>query len=300
MEIFPSAPTKFCYRDGMGIDAVLLLRVKSKSLLRAKLAAAGLPESNLRPLQDGCALLSTFARFGTPGKNELQLREVLTQLFGASLSELHDDERGVFAFGDSMEPEAQSYHQVVLEVGAAGVWLPLEPLAQTLEWAPTADEAEAPVASEPIDLSALLRGAGFASFEEMLAGAAGRAADPELALGALIISRTTPLPDALPDTNSVHRLADGTHVIVTTRFLPDWETLAMSLGEEWASWLSEHQDARGVRLFPFTSLDAVLAGNTYERAIEATGPSARWVQPQTLQDIQREAEERAQRFFDES
>lgn len=307
----------------MGIDAVVLLRVKSKPLLRAKLAAAQLPEASVRPLRDGAVLLSTFARYGRPGENEFQLREVLTQLFGADLREIHEDERGVFVFGDSVEPADQGYEELIERVGKAGVWLPLEPLSQTdmlarmrarlaeidarvqalssgaeLE-SPSHNVKEAPSDTSPsLDLSQLLRGPGFASLKDMLAGAADRPADPELALGALIVARSTPLPDTLPDSNAVHRLADGTHVIVTTRFLMSSEMIALSLGEEWSHWLSEHHDPRGVRFFPVTSLEAVLASNSYERAIEASEPSSRWLEPRTMQDILREAEERAKCFFE--
>jgi hypothetical protein len=115
----------------MGIDAVLLLRVKSRELFRDCFERLGLPASCLDPLDDGAVLLATMEPFGADrAAATLELRTFLARAFGTALQEVHDDPRGVLAFPDACEPRARSYDGVAAEIAGAGVWLPLAPPSQ--------------------------------------------------------------------------------------------------------------------------------------------------------------------------
>lgn len=73
-------------------------------------------------LEDGSFLLFTFQPFSLFAQHPDVARAWLMQL-GEALAEAHDDPRGVLFFPDTVEPESQSYAEVVTEVGDEGVFI---------------------------------------------------------------------------------------------------------------------------------------------------------------------------------
>jgi len=289
----------------MGIDAVALLRVKSRQVLRERLLEAGVAESLLVPLNDGSALLSTLVRFGDPRTNQPGLRLMLTRLFEGDLPRIHDDPRGVLVFPDVCEPRGRSYDAVVAEVEAAGVWVSTEPLSSAELAAEEAGQlAEVNrLMADPSALQAELKARlGLPEMIDLAAIAAhleSRFKGDEGAHACVLIEPRSPLPKPLPDSNAVHALADGAQAVVTTRFAGDFEMIAMQLGNEHAAWLAGHRDARGVCVFGDRFLTEVLAAGGYDEAVDALGDHAHWVKPKTLDELMGERASAAKAFLDD-
>jgi hypothetical protein len=307
------------YRARMGIDAVVLLHVKSKKPFREGFERLGLPASCLDPLDDDAVLLSTLEPFGADrAATTFELRTLLARTFGTTLEEIHDDPRGVLAFPDVCEPSARTYEGVAAEVGGAGVWLPLEPPshAEMLERmtamlsdvdalvAPPAGaegkDTRAIAAADARELEVELKRLGHESLDAMVSSVAMRAGD-DVSFACLLVQAQR-APDAEPPdgVNAIHRLADGTWVVVTTRLSIATESIAVSLGEEWKPWLVEHTDPRGVCVFSATRLPLVRACSAYEaslRALEEIGRAA-WVRPTTVEELIAQRSARAQKFLD--
>ncbi len=292
----------------MGIDAVFLLQVKSKPAFRDAFARMGLPDACLDPLDDGTVLLSTMQAYGSA----FELRTMLAHAFGGALEEMHDDARGVLAFPDVCEPKARSYEAIVAEIGAAGVWLPLEAptqeemlarMASMLEEVdelvlrPTPTKMDVTAAQDKQELEAELKRLGHESLEAMLSSVATRAGD-DVSFACLLVQAKRE-PDAeLRDVNATHRLADGTWVLVTMRLSTATELIGLSLGEEWKPWLAEHSDTRGVLVFSATHLSRVLACSDYDAAVTAAEAStATWVHPMTAGELIAARGSRAQKFL---
>jgi hypothetical protein len=101
----------------------------------------------------------------------------------------------------------------------------------------------------------------------------------------LLVKRTTPLVlvgDAENDVNDVTTLADGTAVIHTTAVIAARDMVALELAEQHASWVSEHDDARGVPSFGASHLDEIEGAATYEAAIAALGDEVVFLEPRSL------------------
>jgi hypothetical protein len=81
-------------------------------------------------LEDGAVLVHTFQPFEAFRDDPRAVAEWLAQ-FGDALADIHDDERGLFFFPDSIEPEATKYDALIDEVSAEGegVFLPANPAA---------------------------------------------------------------------------------------------------------------------------------------------------------------------------
>lgn len=106
-----------------------------------------------------------------------------------------------------------------------------------------------------------------------------RASDDDLAKysnACLLVRRRTSLA-AEGDVDEIVRLADGASVIVTTAAMDGADNLAIDVGERHAAWTSEHDDDRGILLFPSTLLDEVAGCETYEALVAAVGSRGKWV-----------------------
>ena len=286
----------------MGVDAVAVLRVKSRKLLRERLERAQLPASCIEPLDDGSALFSSMARFAKDGPNEYELRVLLTCLFGDDLAKIHDDPRGVLVFPDACEPRGRTYDSLVTEVAEAGVWLPTTPLsdgalrthaetqmdAVKQMLAGAADPPRAPLPTgEPVSFETAAKQLGLGSFDELVSQITARIEKVNLSVGCLLVQRDAGdriAPGAFPDAEEVYRLGDGTLVVVTASLFSAIEMIALALGERWAPWLTEHGDPRGVLVFPEPLLDAMRAKDDYASAVEQAGARGSWVKPTTMDD----------------
>lgn len=305
----------------MSVDAVLLLRVNSKALLRDRMERLGLPVSCLRPLDDGSALLSSMVAFGATATDPFDLRAFLRTAFGDDLSLIHDDPRGVFVFPDAIEPSAQSYDAVIDAVGAAGLWVPAEPLSPAemltrlskleaevdayvaehgnrVDSTPSSDRPETePPRSIPGVTAAPRAVTDLGSLDKMVADLMQRVGGEMVLACVLVAGRALPSP--LPHASAVHTLADGSHVIETTSLITGTEMIALSLGGEWSAWLEGHDDPRGVLVFPHHALAEVLVAESYASATERAGAEASWVRPKTIEELIAEHRARAQSFLDE-
>jgi hypothetical protein len=291
----------------MGIDAVLLLRVNSKAAFAERFARMGLPDACLDPLDDGSVLLSVMQAFGSA----FELRVVLAHAFAGALEEIHDDPRGLLAFPDVCEPRARTYEGIVAEVGAAGVWLPLEPPSQEemlarmasmldevdeLVQRPSPTNTDAIAAADARELAAELKRLGHESLDAMVSRVATRAGD-DVSFACVVQAKREPALAGGNAVNAVHRLTDGAWVVVTTSLSTAADMIALSLGEEWKPWLAEHDDARGVLVFSATHLPRVLACDSYEAAVTAAGSTATWVHPTTAQELIAARGARARKFL---
>jgi hypothetical protein len=280
----------------MGIDAVALLRPRSRTMLRKRLKAARrAAPPTLRPLDDGAVLWFTHVRFGTTNRHQLALRAMLTDLLGDDPASVHDDPGGVLFFPDVCEPQARSYAGVVAEVEDAGVWIPTKPLTPEQREAFEADlVAEvnrllADPAALEAEMTARLQRAqsitlGPVNIDIDATKVGARAAGLDFSAGVsacVLVNRQRPLATPLAGANQVLALADGAQIVVTTRFASDHAMVALQLGAEHASWLDGHSDARGVLVFGDKLLDEVLPLATYDEAVRKIGKRGRWIKPKS-------------------
>jgi hypothetical protein len=268
----------------MGPHAVALLRVKSRDALLARVASARLPSSAVRDRPDGSVLLHTPSRFGKSHANTLPLRMVVAHLFGEDLPNIHDDPRGVLIFSDSRDPKAETYDGVIDEIGAAGVWVRGDPLSEAEMRAyvesivkragtPRARLAKArPKRSGRVDLDALAEQLGLEPLGELVTKAPS-IANADFAVGCLLLRTPSALELPLAGAKEVHRLPDGTHVVVTT------STASAPASVEWDSWIGEHSDPRGVLFFSAAHLEEILACSDYASAVARARTYARWIAP---------------------
>jgi hypothetical protein len=120
----------------MGINAVAVVRIPlarleeelggGKGEASGKKGAVALTGDNDAAFSakalDDATLIYTTASLG--GAEPEELGDAVRELLGDVLDE-HDDSRGLFVFGDVIEPQATSYAGVVDEVGEAGEWVPI-------------------------------------------------------------------------------------------------------------------------------------------------------------------------------
>lgn len=291
----------------MGIDAVALLRPRSRELLGRCLEQAELPPGSITPLEDGAALWSTFVRFPGTGRTT-ELRVLLREVFGADLPALHDDPRGLFLFPDVCEPRGRSYDAVLAELEGVGVWLPTEPIPeQEVEaWRsristsvehlialsthgtplpPEMAELERILSEKAGRLGELAREIGAGEGGELdVSSLVGRAAEalgadaavaPELVPGCLLVRGPVA---ARPDLNGVESLEDGSCVLHTTRLATEPDAFALELGAH-PEWTAGHDDERGVLLFDRAHIADVLGCRSYDAAVETLAGRSRWIRP---------------------
>lgn len=137
----------------MGIDADVHLRVRDREALRAALDAYAArdrarwaeqgraaeydalvrdgydPIPLLRPHADGSVSIFTALRFHDADA-DFALRCWLHEHLGDALARIHDDPRGVFVSPDICEPRADTYDEIVQELGSAGRWIDPTPPTQ--------------------------------------------------------------------------------------------------------------------------------------------------------------------------
>lgn len=310
----------------MGIDAVAVLRVRSRKALRACLEAARVSPSSVVPLDDEAVLFSTHVRFGRTAGDHTSLRLLLARVFGEGLARIHDDPQGVLFYPDVCEPQARTYDGVVAEVQGAGTWVSADPLTEEqlkqhqadfvaevkrlladpsgLEVKPAQSFGLGTLRLSTKDVDVAAKSMGVGSFEALVSQVESRLGELGLVNdegihACLLLNRREPLPSPLPDANQVHALDDGAQIVVTTRFAGDHETVALRLGGELASWLHEYIDERGVPLFGDKALGEVLASASYDEALSTLGGRAHWIKPKSLEDLVRERELAAKAFLDE-
>jgi len=311
----------------MGIDAVAVLRVRSRALLRERLQAADMRENAIEPLVDGAAKLSTYLRYPRNEEEQHALCAFLTGVFGEDLPRIHDDPRGVLFFPDITEPRATTYDALVEEVRGAGLWLrPATPADIERRGAEMARQVEQMVsdmrarmaagvatgaAAVPVDtvaaapdvdpLAALIAQAGHQSIDDLLAW--GDKALAEGALGELLtcalVQRRTPLPAPLPDANEVVVLSDGAHVIASVHCATAVEDFAWRLGDRNPEWIDEHRDPRGRAVFSQAHLGEVRGASGYDDAVARLGARGAWARPVTSQDLEAAHDEAVRRYFDD-
>ena len=267
----------------MGQDAMALLRVRSRTLLRERLERGVLGARDVRrlePLADGNVVWPTLVRFPRSNEDKESLASWLSERLGPDWEAVHDDVRGVFVYPDIIEPQAETYQAIIDELAEVG------------SWALSPDTLEPPV-SPPLSSPA---GAVLAWESPLTANAA---AERDFSLTCLLVDRSSPLGhEQREQLNDVFVLPDGSHVLVTTTFMASRGSWATQLGEDRTAWLGEHAAQRGVLAFPFSRLDEIKTALNYEAAALLIGAEGEWLVPKSFAQMIAEAEARALAFFD--
>jgi hypothetical protein len=106
----------------VSIDAVILLKPKSASALRAALD----PDTfSGAVLDDGSIMLYTGERFDPIARDRDAGRALLSEALAAA----HADPRGLLFFPDVASPRARTYDALVAELERGSVWVPARPLS---------------------------------------------------------------------------------------------------------------------------------------------------------------------------
>jgi hypothetical protein len=274
----------------MGIDAVALLRPKSKSVLRKH-------TRQLIPLDDGSVLLLTGIRCREFEADTAKARAYLEATFGCPLHKLHDDARGVLMFTDLAEPGATTYDGVVAEIRAQGdgFWVPLTDAPEAGLHALREAKAKAKAnakrsggreglffpfgAREALTDAPLF--AGKAAQLEELAGTFVRIA-PDTEVWCLLVRRKTPLPS-----RALTRVAQGFLVFadkstaIHAKYIESLDAVATRLSNEYAPWIAEHDDARGIPVFKWGVFHRLEGASSYNDALHRLGKDVRWISPGT-------------------
>lgn len=311
----------------MGIDAILLLRPRSRALLRGVLD----PDTHrVRILEDGALLLSSFARFA-PVKADLEEGRAILASYGPGLVSAHDDARGILMFPDILEPRGRTYDAVVAEVESSAIWVPSAPLdgaelevreamllaeldqmmalSEAMQQHRSEDDEGAdrtthdfsPSPSTPsmeqlmAQLGAALSATGARDdFEAVMAAGAtcflmkNRGGSATLGNGG---------GSGFFGIQEVRVLDDGTLVVMTDRGGPEaTDMVALGLGHDAGAWKREHTDPRGVPTFPEAQLPLIASAATYDDALTRLGQHVAFVTPFTI-DEQLEQERAAFRKY---
>ncbi len=270
----------------VGIDAVALVRPKKRAVLRKHARL-------LRPLKDGSVLVLTLMRYRDFEADPASARAYLESMLGCALAEVQDDARGVLMFSDVAEPRATTYGGVVAEIEAecAGFWVPLDDSPAAAVHAARAAAAKdariakrlggvkdpfSPFGAREVPTDAPLFTGDVAQLEQ-LAGSFIRIA-PDAEVWCLLVRRSTPLRSrALARmTRGVVVLADET-VAIHAKYLEGLDAVATRLSNEYAPWIAEHDDPRGVPVFRMGVLHRVQGASSYEDALVRLGEDVRWI-----------------------
>lgn len=286
----------------MGIDAKILIKPKRAALLRGVID----PETDsVDVLDDGSLVLATFARFAAI-EHDVEEGIAILSTYGSALVDAHDDTRGFLFFPDVCEPRGKTYEDVVREVERASVWVPARVFSEEEQNARAArmmaevekmvDASRAMQRGEAVDpalMAAMMP--VVPNVEDAMARMRAAFERPEvleniermLTTGTAVVmvkrpSRTALGPSTLGE-NERFALADGTWVVSTTRAGHDAaEMVALSLGEECADWVAEHDDPRGVPVFMSPALDGIRDAQSYAEALARLGEAAQFVTPTNI------------------
>lgn len=277
----------------MGVDAVAILRPKDPTKIRRHVDPDQ-PGTLLCPLADGSLLFHSFVRFAAIEAEPTIIRDWLIQTFGADLGAVHDDPRGVLVYPDICEPRSQSYDAIVAEIEAAAVWVPLHATAAAVEHAErhrAAREAAAAAAGDAQrGLLAKIQGMMARNVSPDSAEAGSLVADLEaltgmtfdvdalLDMACVLVKRQTKLRVARGQSNDVVELPDRSTIVFTV-MAADVDDLSWRLAEEYASWITEHEDPRGVPMFGAQHLDRVRGAKSYAAALRALGDAVTFLIP---------------------
>jgi hypothetical protein len=283
----------------MGIDAIALLRPRNNALLRKH-------TSQLIPLEDGSVFFLTAMRYSDFEADPVRARAYLESEFGCALGKVQNDARGVFMFTDVGEPSATTYDGVVAEIEAQsdGFWVPLDDSSEAGRHAARASASKnakisrrgrelpsflrAPFAVPEVPTDAPLFSGDVADLEK-LAGSFIRVA-PDAEMWCVLVRRKTPLPSRLlaQMTKKVVVLADKSTAI-HTKYLEGLDAVSRRLSSEYASWIAEHDDSRGVPVFRFGVSHRLRDATSYAEALAHLGEDVRWIVPKGVAERMDEA-----------
>lgn len=262
----------------MGIDAIALLRPKKKSLLRRH-------SELLVPLEGGGVLFRTLMRYRDFEAEPETARAFLESELGCPLEEVQDDARGVLVFSDVAEPRATTYDDVVEEIGEDGFWVPLDGSRSARARAMAATKKSkrgeprrnpfAPfvgMKEPPTDAPAF---SGDVAELEQLAGAFVRIG-PGTEVWCLLVRRRTPLPSLAGMARGTAILADKSTAI-HGKYMETLDDVSTRLANEYAPWIAEHDDPRGVPVFRYGAFHHVEAASSYADAVTRLGDQLRWL-----------------------
>lgn len=266
------------YARVVGIDAIALLRPKNKDLLREH-------SELLVPLEGGSVLFRTLMRYRDFEAEPATARAFLESELGCALEEVQDDARGVFMFPDVAEPRATTYDDVVEEIGEDGFWVPLDGSrsARARATAATKRSKRREPRQNPFSLFVGLEEpptdapvfSGDVAELEQLAGTFIRIS-PGTEVWSLLVRRRTPLP-------SVAGLARGTAILadestmIHGKYMETLDDVSARLANEYAPWIAEHDDPRGVPVFRYGACHHVEAASSYADAVTRLGDQVRWL-----------------------
>jgi len=260
----------------------------------------------VEPLDDDALVWHTFIRYSAIERDEDALRVWLDQTFGDVLAEAHDDERGVFVYPDIAEPRARTYEGILAET--SGLWVPLSDDPKAMRHAAAyrkhrdaeQDTTSKLLSGGVIDIESMLTEgddldaqALVATMEKMGLLNQNTAAPARLVTSCYLINRKTPLVLSEDEVNESVALPDGATFVHTTDLLTSADDAAFKLAEDYAAWVDEHDDPRGVPCFGASHADKVKRATSYEAALEELGSDVTFVTPRGLEA---RAQDRARRL----
>jgi len=298
----------------MPADTIALLRPKDPEKLKPYLDLDGEEETDFpyaEELEGGAFLVHTFQPFAVFQGDHDEGRVWLESL-GVALSDAHDDPRGVLFFPDDHEPTATTYAEVVAEVEAHGIWIPLAALSKDEATARNARlakdlaeaqrmvaeltgepiEGEEAIATEIEELARRLQGSAAAAGGDPAFGAARMFEDVQKqlmgALGLPMVSGETLVvlldhpPEAELDEADVadaYELPDGSIALHTFVAPSAAEELRAELGGVRRDWVKAHTDPRGVPTFSSVHLDGLGDVTSYAEVLERLGDEVTFLVP---------------------
>ncbi len=293
----------------MGVDAVFILRPKDHSKLRKYIKSK--EAGRFEPLEDGTVLLHSFMSYGWWESEPHEARNYLESVFEKDLEHVHDDERGVLVFADVCEPaDTQSYDAIVTEMEEGGFWVPLsddpkakknaeklrarqEKAAAKRKKAARAflahveDLMERGVAPGDPEAQSLMDGLGDLSSMFV------KDPKPDVAVWCPLVKRKTPIEMKYDgEANELIVLSDkSTAIYVVDYGSLDDMSWRLSSETQYAHWVAQHSDARGVPVFSSEHLKKVRGARSYDAALKVLGEHVRWITPKGIEE--REAEREA-------
>lgn len=292
-----------CYDEQVpSTRALILFRLRAPDVFDSSVRDADLQV--IRRGQ-GWALVELSVPFPDDENGEFAVRVDLDDSFGAALSTIHDDTRGVLVVRND-SPAEETYNALVQTLWREGRWVTSAPLTEDerRRFHGAVSEASFGMFAVPRPVAFTRAGPSTGQMKTLpdLESAArsipagqmrsaqekferGEPITSSKSLACLLVRRSSAPPESTDGVNQVHPLGADSYVLVTRGLTSLRDEVAVALDGAWSEWTTEHDDPRGVLVFPAACLNDVLATGNAEKAIDRLGDLGQWVKPVSMAEM---------------
>jgi len=285
--------------------AFIVLRLRAPDAFDACVKEADLRVVRRAP---AWALVELSVPFPEDEHGEFAVRVDLDDSFGEKLAQIHDDTRGVLVMRQeaATTKNEETYNGWVQASWREGRWVTCAPLSEAERKRFHDAVSDASFGAFPVPREVAFTRAGpstgqmktlpdLESAARSIPAGQMRSAQEKFergepitsskSLACLLVRRSSAPPDSAEGVNQVHPLGPDAYVLVTRGLTTLRDEVAVALNGAWSEWTSEHNDPRGVLVFPAACLKDVLAAGDAAKAIDRLGELGQWVKPASMAEM---------------